>query len=249
MIGLISIIDSTRPVLFEHFLKHYSKLGIEYFYCCFHSESPQPSTQVYECLDLFKKYSRGKYILSLGEQYTSRLRMNKNRILEEKSREDSSSWRANVDSDEFYIFPGTAEEFLREIEPYNAVRAIMVDRLAEQGFPALQPDKSLFAQFPLNSFVTNDLLQATGSKVFFFRGNLKIGPGSHFLLDVNIKYYPEWLPCYHFKWDRSCMDRLRKRRDQFKKMNAVWWIECERFVQNSLARVSKKITLNLETGF
>jgi hypothetical protein len=279
MICLISVIDSSNPKLFKHFLDHYSAFGINHFYCCFHSVSPKVNSELEECLDLFQKHSKGRYILYLGEEFNSFVKHKKIMILSSMSEADGCKWKVTVDCDEFYILREAIEDFIIKIEPYDAIRSILVDRLANHGFPSLNSNKNLFKQFPLNAFVTNSLLHGTVSKVFICRNGFDVFPGAHLINNRKVKYFPGWLTCYHFKWHNGCIERLEKRRDVFKKNNLPWWVESDTFIKNYtrcwefiakpqtgkissnfrivelhtkknlMRRVMKKITINLEKGF
>jgi len=279
MICLISVVDSSNPKLFEHFLKHYSAYGISHFYCCFHSVSSEVNSNLEKCLDLFYRHSKGKYILYLGEEFSDLIKHQKCMTLNAFSEADGSKWKAIIDCDEFYILDRKVEDFIKKIEPYDAIRAIMIDRLARYGFPPLNNKENLFRQFPLNAFVTNNLLYGTVSKIFFHRNGFDVSGGHHLICNKKVKYYPEWLSCYHFKWHEGCIERTKKRRDLFKKNNLPWWIESDRFVKNYLScwdfianpqvgkiswdchvaefdakknrilKVVKKISINLEKGY
>ena len=147
--------------------------------------------------------------------------------------EDGCDWRGYLDTDEFYLPPvNSIPEFLRLNAKYDAVRGILVDRLARDGFVKLQPGRDIFAQYPLNASLTNDLLGATSSKVFFHRGRLPVVcPGHHSIASDAYKAAPEWLPCYHFKWDREAIERIEQRMLSFRRQGVNWWIQAERFLQ------------------
>jgi hypothetical protein len=39
------------------------------------------------------------------------------------------------------------------------------------------------------------------------------------------------LRLHHFKWRDGCLEKLRERAEQFKKLGLDWWVESDNFVQ------------------
>ena len=233
MFATISIINSCQPNLFEHFLDHYSRLDTENFYCCFHSREQKVTPELEKCINLFGEYSTGRYTTWLGEEFSSYRKLDHRKLLAAMAEEDGIKWKAYLDADEFYLPPGRSiPAYIQRNEKYDAVMGILVDRLAPSSFAELTRDEDIFSQFPLNAFITNDLLGGVTSKVFIHRGELPVScRGHHCIASASFNLSPEWLPCYHFKWDSTVIERLENRMRHFRQHGMRWWIQSERFLQ------------------
>ena len=237
MLAALSVVNTDQPILFEHFLRHYSRLGIEYFYCCFHQSESGMKRDLDRCLAAFHRYSSGRYTLWLDEEFNSRKKLTHRQALKSMAEKDSMKWMAYLDIDEFYAPQGgSIPGLVSDHEEYDVLMGVLVDRLAPDGFAEMVSRMSLFDQYPLNAFLTNDFLGGAASKVFMARSEIPVlCPGHHCVAVDSPSACPNWFPCYHFKWDSSVQQRLTTRRATFQKHGVGWWVQSERFLTDPKA--------------
>jgi len=142
-----------------------------------------------------------------------------------------NDWWVIADIDEFHIYPTTdiitdLKVFIYIIENngWDLVRGGFIDRIGEDGdFPEILPDKSIFEQFPQMGFFRYPMSKACPNKVCIMKGYVEITNGQHY---AKIDEHTTWkwqgwnhpliapyekysVQVHHFKWDKSCIDRIK----------------------------------------
>ena len=136
-------------------------------------------------------------------------------------------WWIVADIDELQIYPhGDPNITINECDRngWEMVRGGFIDRVGINGkFPMITPNKSLFAQFPMMGFFRYPLSKACPNKVSMMKGYIEITSGQHYAkIDGHTTWkwqgwnhpliapYREWsVQVHHFKWDSTCLDRIR----------------------------------------
>ena len=135
-----------------------------------------------------------------------------------RHREDmtDADWYGIIDLDEFWTLPMSLGELIAASETHGipAITGHFVDQHTSDGtLAAVQPYPSLWDQFPVESHLSRDMLHAGDTKVFLAKGDLIIGEGHHFVLDIpTFTANGVWggtCDCHHFKWKAGLLDRVR----------------------------------------
>ena len=139
--------------------------------------------------------------------------------------EKPNDWWIVSDDDELQVYPESIDEIINKCEKnnYDFVTGGFLDRIGRDGeFPTVNRDTNLHTAFPLAGFFRYPMSKACPNKVTLMKGHQKITSGQHYALfdDKTNSWgtkHPKRMPieeCFtqvhHFKWDASCMDRLKK---------------------------------------
>jgi hypothetical protein len=222
-INLISYFGvKTELNLVRHFLDHYTRLGVDRFLVTLHGKDGDP-----RLADMRRLLSsRGITPVSQTPIYSAAVKHGN--VVETLDKYcNSDDWVLLADVDELQIFPEPLPQFLERCESqgYAFIRGQMIDRVAEHGrLPTIDPDASLWMQFPYSAPVTPELTGGWVHKVCVHRGWLRPGEGgSHCLsydVDKHRNYattyrdmhgYPIPVEIHHFKWDASLVKRTEEK--------------------------------------
>lgn len=136
-----------------------------------------------------------------------------------------NDWWIVSDDDELQVYPEPIEDIIKKCEDnnYDFVTGGFIDRIGRDGnFPKVDTNSDLHNTFPLAGFFRYPMSKACPNKVTMMKGYQKVTPGQHYALfdDGTNSWgtkHPKRMPieeCFaqvhHFKWDESCMDRLKK---------------------------------------
>lgn len=148
-----------------------------------------------------------------------------------------NDWWIVADDDELQVYPYDIEEIIKECEinGYEFVTGGFLDRIGPDGtFPDISPDTDLLKAFPLAGFFRYPLSGACPNKVTLMKGSVNVTSGQHYADFGNGKnswgsYHPKRMPIqevftqvHHFKWDSSCVERIKEVADT-KKKYTYWW--------------------------
>ena len=212
----------SNPHLLSHFLEHYHGLGVDEFLVVLHAEPGDARAD-----DARRRLERwGVRPVREIAEYSARLK--RDHCAEVVRRYcEPQSWVVYADLDEFQIYPDGLHAALDEHERRGRrfVRGRLVDRLAPGGaLIDIQPEPTLWEQFPLSLPLTRDLVGGWDRKVCAARACVPIADGGAHA--VRRGYTPRWdyrlthylprigerrIDIHHFKWDSTLPQRVREK--------------------------------------
>jgi len=217
--------------LLPQLLAHYAALGVDRFLVCVDLKTADDPVyrQVSACCEphsatLIKTHDPGRSL--------KRAQQIRTRIIREHCGE--SDWILTADGDEFQKYPAEIGEVIRGCEQEGADHVLgeFVDRIAEGGaLPELDPDVSVWRQFPKRGRVTERILGGCTRKVVLTRGYLELTGGHHWVVGGPGQPCSQFkVEVHHFKWDAQVVQRMKWRMDIYRKNNVPWWEESQRLL-------------------
>ena len=249
MLNLVTVVG-TNTHLLPHMLKYYED-KVDKMYVCVYKQD-QNDTIEKQIRDLgiepFMVFTDSKYNWDrVTEIYNS--------VKETKP----NDWWLIADDDEFHSYSYDIEEIIKDCEEQDCtfVTGGFIDRIGAGGvFPEVNIDTNIFEAFPLAGFFRYPLSGACPNKITLAKGYQKITSGQHYALFDDGKnswgrYHPKKIPVelaftqvHHFKWDSSCVDRI-KDVSETKKKYTYWW-EYKK-LYDAIVNNGFKIDINNET--
>jgi hypothetical protein len=152
-------------------------------------------------------------------------------LYNETKRSKPNDWWIVSDDDELQVYPEPIEDIIETCERngYNFVTGGFLDRIGTDGtFPTVDRDTNLHKAFPLAGFFRYPISGACPNKVTLMKGYQDVTPGQHYaqFKDGNSwgKSHPKRMPIeevftqvHHFKWDSTCIQRIKSVADINKK--------------------------------
>ncbi|MFD3587356.1 hypothetical protein [Streptomyces sp. NPDC058683] len=140
-------------------------------------------------------------------------------LIRAQMRRYPDDWWVVADLDEFHVYDRPLTDVITVCETggYDYVKGALLDRVAADGsLPALQPDGSVWAQYPLAGLLTLRVPGAGSSKVTLARGNVQLHLGQHGALNGRQLPAEQAFPqVHHFKWTDSVLARLIQREQAY----------------------------------
>lgn len=143
-----------------------------------------------------------------------------------------NDWWIVSDDDELQLYPYDIEDIIKHCENkgYDFVTGGFLDRIGPNGtFPEVTRETNLHKAFPYGGFFRYPMSGACPNKVTLMKGYQSITSGQHYakFIDGTNSWgtsHPKRMPieeCFtqvhHFKWDSTCVDRIKKVADIKKK--------------------------------
>lgn len=227
MLNLITVVGKNTNLL-PHMLKYYEEMVDEVYVCVYrHSDDDGILEEVLELgITPYAVFTDKKYNWNKVTEIYNTVRATK-----------PNDWWIISDDDEFHSYSYDLEEIIKDCEDQECtfVTGGFLDRIGTGGtFPEVNIDTNIFEAFPLAGFFRYPLSGACPNKVTLAKGSQKITSGQHYALFDNNKnswgrYHPEKIPVelaftqvHHFKWDSSCVDRI-KDVSETKEKYTYWW--------------------------
>ena len=142
-----------------------------------------------------------------------------------------NDWWIVSDDDELQVYPEPIENIIENCERngYDFVTGGFLDRIGIDGiFPEVTRDTIIHEAFPLAGFFRYPMSKACPNKVTLMKGHQQITSGQHYATFTDGtnswgKSHPKRMPIqevftqvHHFKWDKTCVDRIKKVADNAK---------------------------------
>lgn len=211
-LGLFCFADTDLPVLLYHHIKHYKKLGIKKFHYILHKKD---EIKTDECIELIKK--EGCFYTIFEGQYSRFSRFYNLQYNIMNSKYDNI---LEVDLDEFVV-----ADINKIVETgVDYTMGYFVDRISPD-FPEFKYDVCPFDQFKINSTISLQCGYLI-TKMFLRKSWIQpLAPANHYPIQEH-KYgfirNKDWFPIYHFKWDKTCIERTKKRKNIHKNLKLTF---------------------------
>ena len=220
-IRLVTVTGSRVETLW-HMLNHYKDLVDEMYVVVYEWEG---SSTYNEVLKITKEFNTAKIVERVTKEkfnweYVTQL-YNETKML------FPDDWWVVSDDDEFHIYSKPLSEIISACERngWELVRGGFIDRIGQVGdFPKINKKENIFEQFPVAGFFRYPMSGACPNKVCIMKGHIEITSGQHY---AKINGHTTWrwqgwnLPLiaptdeynvqvHHFKWDSTCVDRIKQ---------------------------------------
>ena len=219
-IRLVTVTGSRTNTL-HHMLNHYNDLVDEMCIIVYEWDGFSTYDTVYE---ITKQFPKAKIVKrEIAEKFNWEKVTN---LYNEVKQMYPNDWWVVSDDDEFHIYPQPIRELISECEEngWEFITGGFIDRIGENGdFPEINENTNIWKQFPLAGFFRYPMSGACPNKVCIMKGSVNVTSGQHYVdfgNDENSwgtshpKRYPigrgeGLIQVHHFKWDSTCMDRIK----------------------------------------
>lgn len=215
MLNLVTVVGENTNML-PHMLKHYEDIVDKTYVVVYRQDINDGIEEEIRSLGI------EPYLVVTEDKY------NWERVTElynyVKSQKPNDWWIVS-DDDELQVYPDPIEDIIENCERkgYDFVTGGFIDRIGEDGtFPFVDKDTDILKAFPLAGFFRYPMSGACPNKVTLMKGHQRISPGQHYATFADGtnswgKKHPKRMPiqrCFtqvhHFKWDSTCIDRIKK---------------------------------------
>jgi len=221
MLNLVTVVGENTHIL-PHMLKHYENMVDKVYVAVYQQGKDDGILNEIEELGIepFMVFTEPKYNWNrVTEIYNS--------VKETKP----NDWWIVADDDELQVYPDDIDTIIKDCERYgyDFVTGGFLDRIGKDGiFPEVTRDTDLHKAFPLAGFFRYPMSGACPNKVTLMKGYQQVTPGQHYALFEDGsnswgKKHPKRMPIeevftqvHHFKWDSSCVERIKKVADNKK---------------------------------
>lgn len=215
MLNLVTVVGENTHIL-PHMLKHYEDVVDKMYIIVYRQSKDDTILEQIEDLGItpFRVVTEPKYN---WEKVTD--------IYNSIKSIHPRDWWIVSDDDELQVYPEPIEDIINTCERkgYDFVTGGFIDRIGKNGtFPKVGLDTDLHTAFPLAGFFRYPMSGACPNKVTLMKGYQKITPGQHYAYFSDGsnswgKKHPKRMPIqrvftqvHHFKWDSTCIDRIKK---------------------------------------
>lgn len=221
MPNLVTVVGENTHIL-PHMLKHYED-KIDKAYVCVYQQGKDDGI-----LEEIEELGIKPYMVFTEEKYNwERVTEIYNSVKETKP----NDWWIVADDDELQVYPEPIEDIIDNCERYgyDFVTGGFIDRIGIDGsFPKVTRETDIHKAFPLAGFFRYPMSGACPNKVTLMKGHQWVTPGQHYadFQDGTNSWgnkHPKRMPIeevftqvHHFKWDQSCVERIKKVADNDK---------------------------------
>ena len=215
MLNLVTVVGENTHIL-PHMLKHYEGV-VDEFHVIVYRQSKDDGI-----LEEVEKLGIEPCFIYTSEKYNwETVTYLYNLVKKTKPNE----WWIVCDDDELQVYPRPVKDIVNECEKYgyDFVTGGFLDRIGTNGtFPKVTRDTNIHEAFPYAGFFRYPMSGACPNKVTLMKGYQEITPGQHYakFQDGTNSWgteHPKRMPindCFvqvhHFKWDETCVDRIKK---------------------------------------
>jgi len=214
VLNLVTVVGENTHIL-PHMLKHYEDKVDKVYVAVYKQSDDDTILQEIEELGIepFMVFTEPKYNWNRVTEIYNSIKQTK-----------PNDWWIVSDDDELQVYPEPIEDIIETCERngYDFVTGGFLDRIGKDGtFPIIERDTDLHKAFPLAGFFRYPMSGACPNKVTLMKGYQDVTPGQHYaqFKDGNSwgDTHPKRMPideCFtqvhHFKWDSTCVDRIKK---------------------------------------
>ncbi|MGV9315542.1 glycosyltransferase family 2 protein [Streptomyces sp. NPDC003691] len=230
--ALIAVVGPVEPSLFEAWVHHYRKLGIERFLIAFHFPEHVPHAQQHQ----LQAACRELGIVPTGTS-TGPWHEHTNTQLRDALRHHAGrGWHLLADADEFQQYAAPLPEVIEQAERsgHRTVGGLMLDRVTATGhLTGWRTEDGLDHAYPLGGHLTHRLLHGDPRKIALACHDIPVSSGNH--RSPGHRPDPDRLcAVHHFKWRSGVLDDLRRRVQHF---STGTWQEQTPAVRGEAARL------------
>ena len=222
MIRLLTVIGHGTNLL-PHFIKHYEKYVDEINIIVYESDLyRQLGLEISEILNGVPNV---KIVKTINERIFDWEKVTQSYNYIKKDYPDD--WWVIADIDEFHLYPkDNLKQLISDCEKNNwdIIRGGFVDRIGPEGeFSELQPNESIWKQYPNAGFFRHPMSEACPNKICVVKGYVEITNGQHY---AKIDGHTTWrwqgwnhpliapidthsIQVHHFKWDKGSIERVK----------------------------------------
>ena len=221
MPNLVTVVGENTHIL-PHMLKHYEDVVDKAYVAVYRQSDDDGILEEIEELGIepFMVFTEPKYNWNRVTEIYNTIKQTK-----------PNDWWIVADDDELQVYPDDVGTIIKDCEKYgyDFVTGGFLDRIGIDGtFPEVTRDTNIHKAFPLAGFFRYPMSGACPNKVTLMKGYQDITPGQHYALfqdGTNSwgKEHPKRMPVeevftqvHHFKWDSSCVERIKKVADNKK---------------------------------
>ena len=221
MPSLVTVVGENTHIL-PHMLKHYENMIDKAYVAVYRQSEDDGILQEVEELGIepFMVFTEDKYNWNRVTEIYNSIKQTK-----------PNDWWIVADDDELQVYPDDMDLVIKDCERYgyDFVTGGFLDRIGIDGiFPEVTRETDLHRAFPLAGFFRYPMSKACPNKVTLMKGYQDVTPGQHYASfkdGTNSwgKSHPKRMPveqCFtqvhHFKWDSSCVERIKKVADNNK---------------------------------
>lgn len=221
MPNLVTVVGENTHIL-PHMLKHYENMVDKAYVAVYRQSEDDGILQEVEELGIepFMVFTEDKYNWNRVTEIYNSIKQTK-----------PNDWWIVADDDELQVYPYEIEDIIKDCETngYDFVTGGFLDRIGKDGiFPEVTRETDLHRAFPLAGFFRYPMSKACPNKVTLMKGYQDVTPGQHYASfkdGTNSwgKSHPKRMPVeevftqvHHFKWDSSCVERIKKVADNNK---------------------------------
>ena len=221
MLNLVTVVGENTHIL-PHMLKHYEGIVDKVHVAVYRQNNDDGILEEIEELGIepFMVFTEPKYNWERVTEIYNTVKQTK-----------PHDWWIVSDDDELQVYPEPIHDIIERCERkgYDFVTGGFLDRIGTDGcFPEVTRDTELHKAFPLAGFFRYPMSGACPNKVTLMKGYQTISSGQHYATFNDGsnswgKKHRKRMPieeCFtqvhHFKWDSSCVNRIKKVADNNK---------------------------------
>lgn len=215
MPNLVTVVGENTHIL-PHMLKHYKDVVDKVYVGVYRQSENDTILEEIEELGIepFMIFTEAKYNWNRVTEIYNSIKQTK-----------PNDWWIVSDDDELQVYPDNVDNIIKHCDKrgYSFVTGGFIDRIGKDGiFPKVDRETDIHKAFPLAGFFRYPMSGACPNKVTLMKGNIDVTSGQHYVDLGNNKTswgkeHPLRMPveeCFtqvhHFKWDSTCIERLKK---------------------------------------
>jgi len=215
MLNLVTVVGRNTHIL-PHMLKHYENIVDKVYVGVYRQDENDGIVEEVESLGIepFMVVTEPRYNWDKVTEIYNTIKQTK-----------PDEWWIVSDDDELQVYPYDVKEIIKDCEDndFHFVTGGFLDRLGPNGtFPEITRDTDIHKAFPLAGFFRYPLSQACPNKVTLMKGFQDVTSGQHYAYFTPQKnswgrWHRNRMPIdhvftqvHHFKWDSTCMQRIRE---------------------------------------
>ena len=220
----------TTKDLLPHYFKHYSNLEVDKFYFGIYGPENSP------LWDEVRDYGKGLNI-TISKMYDDVFNPDCDTIFKIKIGQSINGWIVPTDPDELHTIEGyTSFQKLREdceAEGADNVWGKIIDRITADGSIPLNidPNQSIWEQFPRRCNLTETLVHACDVKISMFKSGLTLCTGHHVMTSPNPKGFSKASETHHFKWWGKLKEKEKTKLEALTQWNFPYTHENKRILE------------------
>lgn len=226
---LYSFVGDCSLNVFHHFMNHYRSSGIKGENFKLILQSTNENSENLERLKMICRFHGTPYSVYIGV-FTSQIKKQLMDGLFKENNHLNSDWILQVDSDEFVCdILNTLNECINSGCDYATGR--LVDRSADS-LKEITPECDIWKTFPDTKELTKTVAWGNTNKIFLRKATVLVGRGHHEVESEGKLCHNRIFNVYHFKWDSTLLNRMKKRYGVYKEYKLEFPEESLRIIKH-----------------